>query len=58
MEKVLLSLRTLLDHPELESAAEVGLANEYANRKGAFLKHAKEWSNICAMPGSVSTGFT
>jgi len=58
MEKVLMSLRTLLDYPELESAVEVGLANEFANQKEAFLKHAKAWTKRCAMPSSVSTGFT
>ncbi|CAE7009649.1 hypothetical protein CFE70_001768 [Pyrenophora teres f. teres 0-1] len=58
MEKVLLSLRMLLDHPELESAVEVGLANELANRREAYLNHAKGWTERCAMPNSVSTEFT
>jgi len=58
MEKVLIGLRTLLDHPELESAVEVGIANEYANSRGAFEKHAKDWTQRCAKEGSVSTGFT
>jgi len=58
MEKVLIGLRTLLDHPELESAVEVGIANEYANSRGAFEKHAKDWTQRCAKGDSVSTGFT
>jgi ubiquitin-conjugating enzyme E2 D/E len=58
IEKVLMSLRTLLDHPELESAVEVKIANEYANSRGAFEKHAREWTQRCAKEDSVSTGFT
>ncbi|KAI4643961.1 uncharacterized protein J4E78_009742 [Alternaria triticimaculans] len=44
MEKVLIGLRTLLDHPELESAVEVGIANEFANERGVFEKRAREWT--------------
>ena len=58
MEKILMSLRTLLDHPELESAVEVKIANEYANSRGAFEMHAKQWTTKCAKEGSVSTGST
>ena len=53
-----MSLRTLLDHPELESAVEVTIANEYANSRGAFEMHAKQWTLKCAREGSVSTGST
>ncbi|KNG45122.1 ubiquitin conjugating enzyme [Stemphylium lycopersici] len=58
VERVLIGLRTLLDHPELESAVEVDIANEYANSRKEFEKHAKEWTERCAMEGSASSGFT
>ncbi|KAF1837822.1 UBC-like protein, partial [Decorospora gaudefroyi] len=44
IEKILMSLRLLLTTPELESAVDVKIANEYANDKKTFEKKAREWT--------------
>jgi ubiquitin-conjugating enzyme E2 D/E len=44
VEKVLIGLRRLLVKPELESAVEVDVGNEYANQRDVFEKKARMWT--------------
>ena len=55
MEKVMMSLRALLDHPELQSTVDNGMANEFAYHRKRFFEHAKEWTERCAMKDSASS---
>jgi ubiquitin-conjugating enzyme E2 D/E len=55
MEKVMMSLRALLGHPELQSTADNGMAIEFAYQRKRFVEHAKEWTQRCAMERQIST---
>jgi ubiquitin-conjugating enzyme E2 D/E len=44
VEKVLIGLRRLLERPELESAVEIDIANEYANQRDVFERKARMWT--------------
>ncbi|KAL6160063.1 hypothetical protein ACJBU6_01416 [Exserohilum turcicum] len=44
VEKVMMSLRTLLDHPELESAVEMQIAREFIQQPKRYVHHAKQWT--------------
>jgi ubiquitin-protein ligase len=52
VEKVLIGLRRLLERPELESAVEIDIANEYANQRDMFERKARIWTTKTAHEGS------
>jgi ubiquitin-conjugating enzyme E2 D/E len=49
VEKVLMSLRALLERPELESAVITAIAQEYENKPNVFHKKAREWTDLYAV---------
>jgi ubiquitin-protein ligase len=53
VEKVLIGLRRLLEKPELESAVEIDIANEYANQSEIFERKARMWTAKSAHEGSA-----
>jgi ubiquitin-conjugating enzyme E2 D/E len=44
MQQVLLTIRTLLEEPNLENPLEAEIAQQYKSDKNAFIKTAKEWT--------------
>jgi ubiquitin-protein ligase len=53
VEKVLTGLRRMLERPELESAVEIDIANEYTNQRHVFRRKAKMWTAKTAHEASA-----